>query len=754
MISRRSCSRWAVAALVFALHSPTAAPPAPDPHGVKLPIAPSVRRSIAYPEARRGSVVDDYYGVRVADPYRWLEDLDALETRSWIEAQNRVTSDFLAQIGERGHIEQRLRELYGFERYGVPEKRGSRYFYSRNEGLQNQPVIFVEEAPGGAPRVLFDANALSPDGTVAIAFTSPSPDGALLAYGLATAGSDWVEVRVRDVATGRDLPDRLEWTKFTRVAWTSDRRGFFYSRFPEPTKDAPRGAPTYFNKLYHHRLGAPVAKDALVYERPDHKEWMFDGEVTDDGQHLVVTVSKSTDEKNLVLVGDLSRGLPERVTLTEIVSTFEAEYELVGGEASRLWFRTNRGAPRGRIVAIDLLRPSEPKWAEIVRESTEALERASWVDDRLVLTYLKDARNEVRVHDKSGRFQHGAELPGLGTVRGLEGRQRDKETFFSFASFTTPAEIFRYEPRTNKSSVFRTPQLPFDPSRYETRQVFVASRDGARVPLFITHRVGLVPDGQTPTFLYGYGGFNIAITPAFDPALLEWVEMGGIYAVASLRGGGEYGKEWHEAGMKLGKQTVFDDFIATARWLVASGLTRVDRLAIGGRSNGGLLVGACLTQHPELFGAALPAVGVMDMLRYHRYTIGWAWADEYGTVDDPTEFRALLAYSPLHAIRPGTRYPATLVTTADHDDRVVPAHSFKFAAALQAAQSGDAPVLIRVETRAGHGAGTPTAKLIEEQADRWAFLVRALGFTPWAGEPRAPMGHLPGPDPVGSHQVP
>ena len=706
-------------------------PPSPPPRAPAPPasVAAQPKKAFDYPAAPRDGTVDDYHGVKVADPFRPLEDPDAPPTRRWIEAENRLTQSFLGDIPERRAIHQRLEVLYGFERFRLPERRAGRIFYAKSEGLQNQPVLYVMDGEKVAPRVLLDPNPLAPDGTIAVTFWSPSNDGRYVAYGLSNAGSDWVDVHVRDVASARDLPDRIEWTKFTNVAWTKDGAGFFYTRFPEPAAGQAR-APTYFNKVYYHVRGTTQDKDVLVYERPDHKDWLFEVEVSDDGRYLVVIVSKSTDEKNLVYVGDLAKRTPPAGAFTELVSTFEAEYEFIGNQGPRLFFRTNRAAPRGRVIAMDVTRPAESEWKELVPESKDPIEHARWTGDRLVLGYLADAHSDVRVFDLGGKYLHSVKLPGIGTARGFSGRQKDPKTYYAYTSFTAPTTIYEYSPATNTSAVFREPKLPFDPSRYETEQVFAASPDGTRLPIFLVHATGSQKDGTAPTYLYGYGGFNIAITPAFDPALIEWLEMGGVYAVATLRGGGEYGKDWHEAGMKQRKQNVFDDFFAAARFLVSSGVTRPDRLAIGGRSNGGLLVGACVTQHPELFGAALPGVGVMDMLRYHRYTIGWAWAEEYGTSDDPKELATLLAYSPLHNVRQGTRYPATLVTTADHDDRVVPAHSFKFAAALQAAQAGDAPVLIRIETRAGHGGGMPTGKLIEEQADRWTFLVKALAFKP------------------------
>jgi prolyl oligopeptidase len=547
-----------------------------------------------------------------------------------------------------------------------------------------------------------------------------------VAYGVTRGGSDWTVVRVRDAATGRDLPDEIHWVKFSEVRWARDGEGFFYSRFPEPPAGAEKSAQNFFQRLMFHRLGTPQAEDLLVYERADEKTWTFQPAVTEDGRYLVVTIAKSTDDRRRVLVAELVRFGRSPLRFRELVKDFEAGYSFIGSRGPALWFRTNLGAPNGRVVTLSAAGEGLPK--EIVPESKDALGAVRWVDDRLVAAYLVDARSDVRVFDTAGKPLYTLALPGVGTVRSLSGKQSDRKLYFSFTSFVTPHSIYELSPKENRLRVFRAPQLPFDPGGYETRQVFVTSKDGTRVPMFVSHRKGLVPNEMTPAYLHGYGGFNVPVTPGFDVGALVWMERGGLFAVASLRGGGEYGKAWHEAGMKHGKQKVFDDFIAAAEWLVGSRYTSPARLAIGGRSNGGLLVGACMTQRPELFGVALPAVGVMDMLRFHRFTIGWAWADEYGTSDDPAELETLLAYSPLHNIKPGTRYPATLVTAADHDDRVVPAHSLKFAAALQAAQGGDAPVLLRLETVAGHGAGTPTRKKIEEEADRWAFVTKVMGL--------------------------
>jgi prolyl oligopeptidase len=695
-----------------------------DAPGADAPKTGEAGKALTYPEARKSDVTDVYHGTRVADPYRWLEDPDSPETRAWVEAQNKVTFAFLEAIPARSRLRRRLTRLWDYEKFGVPTREGGRYFYSRNTGLQNQSVLYTTASLDAPAAELLDPNTLSADGTVALSGLEPSDDGRLLAYGLASAGSDWQEWKVRDVATGRDLPDRLNWIKFSGASWTKDGKGFYYGRFPEPGPGEDLKGANYHQKLYYHRLGTPQSEDALVYERPDQKEWQFHGTVTDDGRYLVITVSKGTDDKYRILYQNLEQPGAKAV---ELIDNFEHEYTFIDNDGPVFWFKTNNAAPRGRLIAIDTRKPAPGDWREVIPQAAETLGAIDLVGGHFLATYLKDARTQVKAFDTDGRFVREVEFPGLGTAAGFSGKRTDPETFYSFTSYTTPATVYRYEVATGKSTVFRKPAVDFDPANYETRQVFFASKDGTRIPMFISHKKGLALDGRNPTYLFGYGGFNIPLTPAFSPANLAWMELGGVFAVPNLRGGGEYGEDWHQAGTRLRKQNVFDDFIAAAEWLIAQKYTSTPRLAIGGGSNGGLLVGACLTQRPDLFGATLPAVGVMDMLRFHKFTIGWAWVDDFGSSDDPEQFRALLAYSPLHNIKPGTSYPATLITTADHDDRVVPAHSFKFAATLQAAQAGSAPVLIRIETKAGHGAGKPTTKLIEEAADRWAFLVKALG---------------------------
>jgi prolyl oligopeptidase len=679
---------------------------------------------LAYPASPKGDVVDDYHGTKVADPYRWLENPDAAESRAWIEAQNQLTYGYLEKIPSREPLKRRLTELWDFERYGVPSREGSRYVYSRNDGLQSQSVLYVADTLEAEPRVLIDPNTLSTDGTVALSGTVFSADGNLMTYGLASAGSDWVEWRVRDVRTGKDLPDVVRWVKFNVPAWSKDGKGFFYSRYAEPQPGAALTGANYFPKVYFHTLGTPQSEDALVYERPDQKEWGFSSTVTEDGRYLILRVGRGSERKNRVFYKDLK---DPKAKVVELLRDFDATYAFIGNEGTRFYFRTDLEAPLGRVVAIDVRKPERGQWKELIPEAPETLVSASLVGDRFFLVRMKDASSQVRVHALDGKPLGEVALPGLGSVYGFSGLRTETETFYAFTSFTTPSTVFRYDVKTGQSSVFRSPKVKFDPSQYETKQVFYTSKDGTRVPLFLSHKKGLKLDGTNPTYLYGYGGFNAALSPTFSVANLVWMEQGGVYAQASLRGGGEYGREWHLAGTKLRKQNVFDDFIAAAEWLVASGYTSPAKLAIGGRSNGGLLVGAAVTQRPELFGVALPGVGVMDMLRFHKFTIGWAWASDYGSAENAEEFKALYAYSPLHNLKPGTRYPAMLVTTADHDDRVVPAHSFKFAATAQAAQAGEAPVLIRIETRAGHGGGKPTGKVIEEVADMWAFTLHQLG---------------------------
>ena len=713
-------------------------------------------RPLSYPTTRKIDQTDDYHGVPVSDPYRWLENPDSEETQAWVEAQNAVTFGYLQEIPAREKIKQRLTQLWNYERYGIPFKQGDRYFYYKNDGLQNQSILYTLTSLDGEPQVLLDPNTLSEDGTVALGGMAISEDGKLMAYGLSTSGSDWQEWKVRDVETGADLSDHLKWLKFSGASWTHDGKGFFYSRYDEPNEKSKHEDVNYYQKLFYHRLGTPQSEDVLIYDRPDQKEWGFSAGVTEDGKYLIISVWRGTDPQNLIFYKDLTA--PESAVI-ELINEFEAEYNFIDNDGSVFWFKTDLNAPLGRVIAIDINNPPAPSLAgdetppspplgeggidlsppltkggiqggftEIIPEAAETLGGIGILNNQFVTSYLKDAYTQIKIFNLDGSFVRQIALPGIGSAGGFGGKRHDTETFYAYTSFTTPNTIYSYNMLTDESKIYRQPQVDFNPDDYETKQVFYPSKDGTQVPMFITHKKGLQLDGNNPTYLYGYGGFSISLTPSFSVSRVVWLEMGGVYVTACLRGGGEYGEAWHQAGTKLNKQNVFDDFISAAEWLIANKYTQPAKLAIAGGSNGGLLVGACMTQRPELFGAALPAVGVMDMLRFHKFTIGWAWTSEYGSPENAVEFPAIYGYSPLHNLKSGTAYPATMITTADHDDRVVPAHSFKFASALQEMHGGEKPVLIRIETKAGHGAGKPTAKVIEELADEWAFLVRELSI--------------------------
>lgn len=687
-----------------------------------------------YPKPKSTQQMDDYHGVKISDPFRGLENPDSPETRAWIDAENRLTNAYLATIPEREKIKKRLTELWNFEKYSAPFTVAGKYFYYKNDGLQNQYVLYVADSPTDKGRVLIDPNTLSADGTIALANVSISEDGKLMAYSLSSGGSDWQEWHVREVATGKDLSDIIKWTKFTGASWTQDGKGFFYSRYPEPGEKTKLEDTNFYQKLYFHKIGAPQSEDLLVYERPDHKDWGFNGNVTEDGQFLIISVWKGTDPKNLVFFKDLRS--PDG-KIIEIIGEFESEYSFLGNDDAKFYFKTDKDAPRGRIISINVSDKSAGRKvgaassvSEVLPQASETIDGVSLIGNNFIVSYLKDAYTQTKVFDMSGKLVREVKYPGIGSASGFAGRRNDRETFYSFASFTTPTTIYRYALASGKSEVFRTPKVAFNSADYEVKQIKYKSKDGTLVPMFIVHKKGVKLDSSNPTLLYGYGGFNVSMTPSFSISRLIWLEMGGVFALPNLRGGGEYGEEWHQAGTKLKKQNVFDDFIAAAEWLITNRYTQPQKLAISGGSNGGLLVGAVLNQRPDLFGAALPAVGVMDMLRFHKFTIGWGWTSDYGSADNADEFKALYAYSPLHNIRKDTKYPAVLITTADHDDRVVPAHSFKYAATLQEAQGGEAPILIRIETKAGHGAGKPTTKIIEEQADIYGFLVKNLGVKP------------------------
>jgi prolyl oligopeptidase len=681
------------------------------------------------PSTKTVDVVDDYHGTKVADPYRWLEDVDSPETKAWVEAQNCVSFGFLERIPERAALTDRLTRIWNYPKHGVPFKEGGRYFFSQNAGLQNQSVLYTQRTLADAPAVLLDPNTLSEDGTVALSALAVSPDGRYLAYATSASGSDWQEFRVRDIATGTDLPDQLRWVKFSGASWTKDGKGFFYSRYDEPTGNALQSV-NQNQQLYYHVVGTDQATDRLIFAQPEHPDRGVGAAVSEDGRYVMLVIWLGTDRRNRIYYKDLGDPMAPNLDapVVKLLDGFDAGYTPVGNDGQVIYFRTDLDAPRGRVVAIDTRSPDRVSWRTVIPQGKDVLTGVSLVHRTFVAEYLQDAHSTLRLFAMDGTPRGDIALPTLGSVGGISGKPDDAEMFFAFTSYLYPTTIYRRDMASGATQVFQAPTLDFDVSAYETKQVFYPSKDGTRIPMFITHKKGIPLDGSNPTYLYAYGGFNISSTPGFSPAVLPWLELGGVYAEPNLRGGGEYGEEWHAAGMFERKQNVFDDFIAAAEYLIREGYTSTPKLAIGGGSNGGLLVGAVTTQRPDLFGATLPAVGVMDMLRFHKFTIGWAWVTEYGSADSIQQFPYLYAYSPYHNIKPGIRYPATMVTTADHDDRVVPGHSFKFAARLQAAQAGPAPVIIRIETKAGHGAGKPTSKIIEETADQWAFLVEVLGM--------------------------
>jgi prolyl oligopeptidase len=688
------------------------------------------RPVFTYPEAPRTAHVDTYHGERVSDPFRPLEQLDAPQTRRWIEAENAISRPYLESTPAHARITARLKELWNYERYGVPEEEGGRYFWLRNDGLQNQSVLYVADRIDATPRVLIDPNQFSADGTVAMADFEVSPDGRKVVYAVSDGGTDWKSWHVVDVDTGRKLPDVVRHTKFTDVTWDRDSQGFYYSRYPADASGKAEGSKQV--AIHHHRLGDTQAADRLVYRVTDHATRNPYPTVSDDGRFLVIDLFDGYFVNGIYYI-DLEKarakgGAPGQDDVVRLLDKWDARYEFIGSKGSELFFHTTAQAPRGRIIGIDTA-ATPARWREIVPESADALEQARYIGGRFVAAYLHDAHGRVRVFDGNGGHVADVPLPGLGKVAGFTGGADDPRMFFSYTDFLQPLTVYRYELASNGLTVFRQPKIAADTSVYMTEQVFYTSKDGTRVPMFITRRREFTRDGSAPLLLYGYGGFNAPQTPAFSSSVLAWLEMGGVYAVANLRGGAEYGEEWHEAGTRLKKQNVFDDFAAAARWLIGQRYTSSERIAAMGRSNGGLLVGAVITQHPDLFAAALPVVGVLDMLRYHTASANARqWSSDYGLSENPEEYRALRAYSPYHNVRDGTCYPPTLITTADHDDRVVPWHSYKFAAAMQAAQGCANPVLIRVETRAGHGAGKPVWMQIEDVANNWAFLARHLGM--------------------------
>ena len=694
-----------------------------------------------YPKSHKGDVVDDLHGEKIADPYRWLEDADSDATKAWVTEQNKLTFGWLEKIPARAPMKARLTELWNYERFSPPSLEGKgkdrRTWFWKNDGLQNQAVLYVVDADKTTEtaRVLLDPNTLSADGTVALSGMSVSDDGKLLAYGLSSGGSDWVEWHVKDVGTGVDKADLIKWSKFSGASWTPDGKGFFYSRYPEPEKGGDLEAANYYHKVYYHVLGEPQDKDALVYEDKDNKTWGFGAGVTEDGAYLIINVWDGTDRRNRMYFKDLKK---KDAKVQKLFDAFDASYGFVGNVGSLFFIQTDKGAPRQKIVSVDVkgLKAPEPAVKDVIGEPAgkDKIEAVGMIGGGFLVKKLSNAHDVVEFYDLKGKKVRDLPLPSIGTSGGFSGKSKDMDSYYSFTSFTYPTVIYKIDLSTGVSTLWKQPVVKFDPNAYETKQVFYKSNDGTEIPMFIVHKKGLAYDGNNPTYLYGYGGFNISLNPAFSPALVAWLEKGGVYAQPSLRGGGEFGEEWHQAGMLLKKQNVFDDFASAGRWLVDQKITNPKRLGIGGGSNGGLLCGASVNQHPELFAAGVCMVGVMDMLRFHKFTIGHAWVNEYGSSDDKNMLAYLKGYSPLHVaeanVGKGVKYPSVLVTTADHDDRVVPAHSFKYTAAMQEAQAGDAPILIRVDVKAGHGAGKPTTKLIEEAADRWTFLLAALGVEP------------------------
>ncbi len=679
---------------------------------------------INYPETRKTDTIDVYFGTQVADPYRWLEDDNSEETAAWVKAQNDVTNAYLAKIPFRDQVRERLTSMWNYPRYGVPFKKGGKYFFFKNDGIQNQSVLYIQDSLQAEPRVFLDPNKLSEDGTTALGTYSVSKDGKYFAYAISKAGSDWNEIYVMETETGKQLADKLEWVKFSGISWREN--GFYYSRYDKPAGGGVLSSKNEYMKVYFHAVGDPQEKDVLVYENRNYPLRNYGITATEDGRYLVLGESESTSGNSLY-IKDLEN---PQAGFVKIAEGFRFDYSYISNQDGKFLILTNADAPKYRLIEVDLSAPAPENHRIIIPEREEVLVSAEVAGGRIVCEYMKDATNRLYVYTTEGSFVHEVNLPGPGTIAGFEGKRDENEAFFAFTSFTYPSTVFVYDILNNTSKVFFDSELDFDPAKYESKQVFYTSKDGTKVPMFIVHKAGLNLDGDNPVYLYGYGGFNVSLTPVFSVSRLLFIEQGGVFAMSNLRGGGEYGEAWHRAGTKLQKQNVFDDFIAAAEFLIAEKYTQPEKIAIAGGSNGGLLVGACMTQRPDLFAVALPAVGVMDMLRFHKFTIGWAWTEDYGSSEDSVQFQYLMGYSPLHNLKPGTCYPATLVTTADHDDRVVPAHSFKFAATLQEHQSCNNPALIRIETNAGHGAGKPVSKMIDEATDIWSFTMYNLGMKP------------------------
>ena len=681
-----------------------------------------------YPEARKGDTVDKIAGRDVADPYRWMEEIDSAETRKWVEAQAAVAEGYLTKLPRRAEIVKRIKKIWDYDSEGMPAVVNGRVFFSKRTGLQDQPVYFWKPDQDGAKEtVLIDANTLSKDGAVALGNSAVSHDGKYFAYSVSEAGSDWEVWKVREVETGRDLDDVIKWVKFSAASWSADNKGFYYSRYDAPPPGAELSHKNENQKVFYHLLRTKQEEDKLVYQRADHPDWGFGAFETEDGKYLAIGVWNGSASEEGFYYRETSAG--PKAPFVELFN-FEAQYSLVGNDGPIFYFLTTRDAPNKKLVAVDLAKPAPENWKVIIPESKFPLVGASYLSEKFIIQKLVDAHDEVALHDKDGREISKIAMPGVGSVSGFGGRQTDKVTYYQFTNFLKPGTSYRYDVERGTSTLYRDTKVEFDAEKYEARLEMMPSKDGTKIPVFLCHRKGLKLDGSNPTILYGYGGFEVNLGPGFSPSDIVWMDFGGVYVQPSIRGGGEYGKTWHDAGRRANKQNCFDDFISVAEHLIAQKITSPKKLAISGGSNGGLLVAACLNQRPELFGAALPDVGVQDMLRFHKFTIGWAWQDEYGFPDKEEDAKILLKYSPLHNIKSGAKYPATLIQTGDHDDRVFPAHSFKYAATLQAAQSGPAPIILRVDLRAGHGAGKPTSKAIEEVADKYSFLCEALEIKP------------------------
>lgn len=682
-------------------------------------------QSLQYPKTQKVNQVDDYFGTKIEDPYRWLEDDTAKQTEAWVIEENRVTNNYLSKIPYRDKIKKRLTELMNYPKYGAPHKNGEWYAYYKNDGLQNQAVLYVQKGLKGNPEVLIDPNTLSSSGTVALQATEFSKNQKYFAYAVSASGSDWQEIYVMEFPSKKLLKEKIEYVKFTGIVWDGDE-GFYYSGYSKPKDEATKySAKTEYQKVFYHKIGTPQSADKLIYEDRENPLRYVSAQLTEDKRFLILNISEGTDGSE-IKVKDLSKKNSDFVT---IVKGFNTNAYVVDNQKDNLLLVTNQDAPNYKVVRLNPTQADAKNWVTVIPERKEKLEGVATGGGSLFASYLKDASTQVRQFDYNGKLQFDVKLPGIGTASGFSCDKEDKTLFYSFTSFTYPTTIFEYDLKTGQSKLYRSSEAKFNPDNFETKQVFYTSKDGTKVPMFITHKKGLKMDGNNPTLLYAYGGFNISLTPSFSVLNIAFIENGGVYCVANLRGGGEYGEEWHQGGMLDRKQNVFDDFIAAAEYLIETKYTSSEKLAIRGGSNGGLLVGACLTQRPELFKVAIPQVGVLDMLRYHKFTVGWGWAVEYGSSDKKEQFEYLIKYSPLHNIKAGTCYPATLITTADHDDRVVPAHSFKFAAALQEAQGCENPTLIRIDSQAGHGAGKPTSKVIDEAADIWSFIFYNMGVS-------------------------